>query len=33
MEDEYFDPMSHDLDEYYNDLAEEFAEELSEVTK
>jgi len=30
MEDEYFDPMSHDLDEYHNDLAEEFAEELGE---
>ena len=30
MEEDYlddFDPMRHDLDEYYNELAEEFADE------
>ena len=36
MEEDYLDdfsPMSHDLDEYHNDLAEEFADEFEDNDK
>ena len=31
--DDDFSPMAHDLDEYHNDLCEEFADELAEQKK
>ena len=32
-DDDDFSPMSHDLEEYHNELAEEFADEIAEKSK